>query len=320
MYTNIAKWLLIAASTITFSLLPIKSSYISQESPDIGLFKKKPGESIESFIQGNNDDTFDSLQYRLVKEQIEPDNDAQQINGKTYAILLNGNYDVKDEGFKRFENNIKKLYSALKKIGLKDSDIIVVQDVRSGKYKNRQDPTRQGLDDAFLSIDPIITANDLLIFYTTNHGYDSGGEGIRYSNNLKGSVLTEDDLLSIAQKSRAGAVWMINATCNGYLVTSKSTGNMIGHSFCGPRKNAVGGATVQLSETLEKSLLKKSPVDMDKDGKISIGEVAKYTALTYKGTSKQGINGTNKRKREVHHLTSQNADPDRIYLLRSVLH
>ena len=116
-------------------------------------------------------------------------------NGKKYALLLNGNGD-----HEQFAENIEFVYNSVKRAGFKDEDIFVLQSGNSNpKYVNGKANLKE-LKITFDLLKNKITAEDIFLLYTTNHGTkDKELEGFKRIN-PDVAEKNKSQIMTLAQK------------------------------------------------------------------------------------------------------------------------
>lgn len=302
-----------------------------QEKNPIKRIVRKRDSNINDFIQNKDDSlsNIDSAPYRIIIDQIIGSNaQTSDFHGEKYVIMINSSKEgcEKENLYKR---NISEMYDSFTALGMSKKNIIVLENASLRNYFHSDTPSGKNLTKTVANLKSKITNKDLLILYFTGHGgsYYSFEKESSYSSKSSDSssqdFLSSEGIVTINKYLRPFATWLIYAPCSGYSMTKNVEGTVIGQSFVSEECFASGHASHNLVQILQGVANNKKYIDLNNDGKYSIEEIAIVNALTYPNTLKELIekktedhikNKTQKRIREVHHLTYEDVDPAKIFI------
>lgn len=167
-----------------------------------------------------------------------------------YAIIINGGGDV-DNNWERYWNHISAIYSALVDVyGFPDTHIYVLNSdgtntavdrhMNDGTYMSspldldgdgdndiQYAATRTNVTTVFNTLQGILTSNDNLFIYTTDHGGQSSGDDVYL--NLWGETITDDEFATEVDKVNAGTINICMVQCHsgGFIDDLQATNRVI---------------------------------------------------------------------------------------------
>ncbi|MCF8360909.1 MAG: C13 family peptidase [Prolixibacteraceae bacterium] len=167
-----------------------------------------------------------------------------------YAIIINGGGDV-DNNWERYWNHISAMYSALVDVyGYSDDHIYVLNSdgtnpandrhMNDGTYMSSPldldgdgdtdiqfAATKANVTSVFNTLQGILTSNDNLFIYTTDHGGQESGLNVYL--NLWGDVIRDDEFATEVNKINAGKVNICMVQCHsgGFIDDLQATNRVI---------------------------------------------------------------------------------------------